>query len=66
MFPKSVKQYPYHYRIVPGSSNIFFKMTTFDLMTHNLYFTILVEIFIDQISAENIFQKPYRVNRTQY
>ena len=37
----------------------------FDLTTHNLYFTILVEIFMNHILAEDIFHKSHRVNRTQ-
>ena len=37
----------------------------FDLTTRDSYFTILVEVFTNHISAENIFHESYRVNRTQ-
>ena len=37
----------------------------FSLATHDLYFVILVEVFMNHILAENTFHKSYRVNKTQ-
>ena len=37
----------------------------FDLTTCDLYFTILVEVFKNHISDENIFHESYRGERTQ-
>ena len=34
-------------------------------MTHDSYFTILVEVFRNHISAENTFYKSYKMDRTQ-
>ena len=39
--------------------------TVFNLATCDLYFVILVVIFTNRISAENLFYEPYRVDRTQ-
>ena len=38
----------------------------FDLITHDSYFTILVEVFTSHILSENtyLFHKSYGVNRT--
>ena len=41
-------------------------LTECDLTTRDSYITILFEVFMDHILAENIFHESYRVKRTQH
>ena len=42
----------------------FLETAGFNLTTHDLYLTILVEVFTSHILAKNLFHKSFRMNRS--